>query len=166
MKSLSFTIRQASKPDESFLREMLYHSLHVPENSSPLPRDVVTQPEIAKYVEGWGRNGDLGFIAVDSGKDEPMGAAWLRLFTESEQGYGYVDDETPELGLAVLPEHRGRGVGSALLKRLLEAAGGLYDSISLSVSADNRAVSLYERMGFKRYRTSGDSLTMLYQLRK
>ena len=132
----------------------------------PLPLDIVNQPEIAKYVEGWGRYGDLGFIAVDSSNNEPVGAAWLRLFTGGEKGYGYVDDSTPELGLAVLPTYRGQGVGSALLKRLLEAARTLYNSVSLSVSADNRAVGLYERMGFKLFSTSGTSVTMLKHLRK
>lgn len=103
----------------------------------------------------------MGFVALDVGGGEPVGAAWLRLLKGDERGYGYVDDETPELGMAVLPEHRGRGIGSALLRRLLESAAAAYRSVCLSVSADNPAVRLYERAGFERVCECGGALTML-----
>ena len=143
---------------------MLYQSLHVPEGGLPFPRDVIDQPEIAKYVSAWGRAGDMGFVAVDAASGELMGAAWLRLFRGDERGYGYVDDETPELGMAVLPEYRGRGVGSGLLRQLLKSAGAVYRSVCLSVSADNPALRLYERAGFERARECGASLTMVKRL--
>jgi ribosomal protein S18 acetylase RimI-like enzyme len=144
---------------------MLYQSLHVPEGGRPFPREVVERPEIAKYVRAWGREGDVGFVAVAAGGGAPLGAAWLRLLKGDEGGYGYVDDETPELGMAVLPEYRGRGVGSELLGRLLESAGEVYRSVCLSVSADNPAVRLYRRAGFERARECGASLTMVKRLR-
>jgi ribosomal protein S18 acetylase RimI-like enzyme len=161
----SHSIRQLSPSDQQFLREMLYQSLHAPEGSPPFPRDVIKRPEIAKYVRAWGRAGDMGVVAVDAGSVEPIGAAWLRLLKGDERGYGYVDDETPELGMAVLPAYRGRGVGSALLGRLLESAGAAYHSVCLSVSADNPAVRLYERAGFERVCVRGSSLTMVRRLR-
>ena len=73
MDSANLIIREASASDEPFLREMLYHSLYVPEGCAPFDRDIVTRPEIAKYVEGWGRSGDLGLIAVDSSSGEAIG---------------------------------------------------------------------------------------------
>ncbi|MGH9901626.1 MAG: GNAT family N-acetyltransferase, partial [Pyrinomonadaceae bacterium] len=160
-----YVIRQLSPADQQLLWEMLYQSLHVPEGESPFPREVVSEREIAKYVEGWGRAGDMGFVAVDSRGGEPVGAIWLRLLAGDEKGYGYVDDETPELGMAVLPEHRGRGVGSNLLRRLLDSAGAVYSSVCLSVSAGNPALRLYERMGFERAGACGTSLTMVKSLR-
>lgn len=144
---------------------MLYQSLYVPPGEAPFPREVLDSPQIAKYVEGWGRGGDIGFVAVDLSSNEPVGAAWLRLLVGREKGYGHVCDETPELGIAVLPAHRGRGVGSALLTRLLEAARAQYDSVSLSVSSHNPAVRLYERLGFQRVAVSDTSITMLKSLR-
>ena len=143
---------------------MLYQSLHVPEGSPPFPRDVIDRPELARYVEAWGRAGDMGFVAVDAGSGEPVGAAWLRLLTGAGRGYGHVDDETPELGMAVLPEYRGRGVGSELLGLLLKSAGAVYRSVCLSVSADNPAVRLYKRAGFELASASGDSLIMVKRL--
>ena len=162
---MSHFIRRLSPSDQQFLREMLYQSLHVPEGSPPFPRDIINGPELAKYVRAWGRAGDMGFVAVDVDSGEPIGAAWLRLLTGDERGYGYVDDETPELGMAVMPGHRGRGVGSELLGRLLQSAGEVYRAVSLSVSADNPAVRLYERAGFERVSECGDSLTMVRRLR-
>ncbi len=106
----------------------------------------------------------MGFVAVDSGSGEPIGAAWLRLLSGDEKGYGYVNDETPELGMAVLPEYRGRGVGSDLLRRLLKSAAGVYRSVCLSVSVDNPAVRLYGRAGFERVCECGASLTMVNRL--
>ncbi|MDQ2938239.1 MAG: GNAT family N-acetyltransferase [Acidobacteriota bacterium] len=164
MPTISHFIRQLSPSDQQFLWEMLYQSLHVPEGSPPVPRDVINRPEIAKYAKAWGRTGDMGFVAVDSGSGEPIGAAWLRLLSGDEKGYGYVNDETPELGMAVLPEYRGRGVGSDLLRRLLKSAAGVYRSVCLSVSVDNPAVRLYGRAGFERVCECGASLTMVNRL--
>ena len=52
---MSIVIRPASRDDEAFLREMLYESLFIGEGETPLARDVVERPEIAKYV-AWGRD--------------------------------------------------------------------------------------------------------------
>ena len=165
MTTTSHSIRRLSPSDQPFLWEMLYQSLHVPEGSPPFPRDITGQPEIAKYVDAWGRAGDLGVVAVEADSGEPIGAAWLRLLSGNERGYGYVDDETPELGMAVVPEYRGRGVGSDMLKHLLESAGAVYRRVSLSVSADNPAARLYRREGFTQVCECGDSLTMVKRLR-
>ena len=165
MESTNLIIREASASDEPFLREMLYHSLYVPDGGASFDRDIVTRPEIAKYVQGWGRSGDLGLIALDSSTDEAVGAVWMRIFSASEKGYGYVGDNIPELGIAVLPEHRGCGVGSALLQALVEIASAAYDAISLSVSTDNPAQRLYLRAGFERVGMCGSSVTMLKRLK-
>ena len=146
--SFNYKIRPATFSDEPFLWEMLYQSLHV-EGQEPFPRDVVTRPEIARYVKDWGRDGDLGFIAVDARSDESIGAVWCRLSSEDDRGFAYLDEETPELGIALWPEYRGQGIGTALLQKLLEAAKKLYPAIALSVSPGNPSIRLYERLGFE-----------------
>jgi ribosomal protein S18 acetylase RimI-like enzyme len=120
----------------------------------------LSTPELGRYVRGWGRPDDVGLLAVDAETGQPVGAAWLRLMTREEAGYGYVDDETPELSIAVLPRYRGKGAGTLLLTRLLGDAERMYKAISLSVSGDNPAVRLYERLGFEAVSSSGTSLTM------
>jgi GNAT superfamily N-acetyltransferase len=63
--------------------------------------------------------------------------------------------------MAVLPEYRGQGVGTRLLGELLRLADGRYGAVSLSVSAENPAVRLYRRWGFREAGNSGSSLTMV-----
>jgi ribosomal protein S18 acetylase RimI-like enzyme len=163
-KAMQFRIREALASDEPFLREMLYQSLHVPEGCAPFDRQILEHPDIAKYVEGWGQPGDLGFIALEANNGEAIAAAWVRLFAEAEPGYGYVDSAIPELSIAVLPEYRNRGIGSALIRHLFTHAQAICSAISLSVSLDNPARRLYERLGFEQVRQDATSVTMLKQL--
>lgn len=90
----------------------------------------------------------------------PVGAAWLRLFKSSNKGFGYVNDETPELTIAVLPDYRSQGIGSQLLTQLFETAQLCYSAVSLSVSPDNPALRLYRRFGFEVMGQGGNSLTL------
>ncbi len=109
------------------------------------------------------RSGDLGFVAEVDG--EPVGAAWLRRWSSDERGYGFVDEATPELSMALLPKYRGRGIGTALLRRLLQEAASAFEAVSLSVSASNAAFRLYERHGFVVVGEPEDrSMTMLKRL--
>ncbi|HYP25923.1 MAG TPA: GNAT family N-acetyltransferase [Blastocatellia bacterium] len=159
-------VRPISPGDEPFLWEMLYHAIYVPEGAPPPPRDILSTPELGRYVRGWGRSGDTGLLAVSAEAAHPIGAVWLRLMPEEEAGYGYVDDETPELSIAMLPGYRGRGAGTLLLTRLLRETEGMYKAISLSVSGDNPALRLYERFGFEVVSDSGMSLIMRRSARR
>jgi len=138
--------RALTAADEPFLWEMLYQALYLPPGQPPYPREILQQPEIACYVQGWGQPHDRGFAALMEGA--PVGAAWLRLLTAERPGYGYVDDDTPELSIAVLSEFRGMGIGSQLLTHLLEQAQALYPAVCLSVSPGNPALRLYQQIGF------------------
>ena len=93
-------------------------------------------------------------IAIENGF--PVGAAWYRLFTAERPGYGFVDEATPELAIAVVPSARGKGVGGALLDALLaRAAEEGHAAISLSVDRTNaRAIELYEPTRLRARRAS------------
>ncbi|MEM8613259.1 MAG: GNAT family N-acetyltransferase [Cyanobacteria bacterium P01_H01_bin.105] len=156
---MKYIIRPLGSGDESFLWEMLYQALHVPEGQPALSREIVHIPELGRYVKGWGREGDCGFLSSNAITSQPMGAVWLRLPIGEHKGYGYVDDSTPELSMAVLPEYRGQGAGTQLLTHLLSSDCGK-SPISLSVSAVNPAVRLYERFGFKVLDRNDESFTM------
>jgi len=59
-------------------------------------------------------------------------------------------DETAHIGrMAILPEHRGKGIGEALLRHLLTEAAVDYDEIRLS--AQEHAIPFYQRSGFHVY---------------
>jgi ribosomal protein S18 acetylase RimI-like enzyme len=118
---------------------------------------------VARYVLNWGRPGDEGLVALDDAN--PVGAAWFRLFPREEAGFGFVDEQTPELTIAVVPSRRGKGFGHELMTGLLERARRAgYDALSLSVAKDSPAVSLYERYGFHAVAEPDDALTMVAKL--
>ena len=116
-------------------------------------------PNWPDHVSGWGHRGDDGVIAVGSG-GEPIGAAWLRLWSELDHGYGFINPLTPELSVAVRSEARRGGIGTQLLRRLLQRADESHEEVSLSVSVQNPAVRLYERLGFRSVAVDGASMTM------
>lgn len=155
---MSLVVRPAARRDVRFLRDMLHHAFYRRERA----RKGEEEPAY-RYVIGWGRPGDAGVVGLDDGF--PVGAAWYRLFTADEPGYGFVDERTPELAIAVVPSRRGRGYGAELLRALLaRAREERYGSISLSVDRDNPARTLYERHGFRVVGEGGNACTMLAQL--
>jgi ribosomal protein S18 acetylase RimI-like enzyme len=118
---------------------------------------------VSRYVRGWGRRGDTAVIALVDGF--PAGAAWFRLFPAAEPGYGFVDEQTPELAIAVVPSKRGHGIGDELLDSLLEKAQAAgYKRISLSVEPGNPARKLYERHRFEVVDEGDDAWTMVASL--
>ena len=161
---MAITIRPLTLADEPFLWEMLYQALYVPAGQPPFPRSILDEPDISRYVQSWGRAGDAGYAAQDG--EQPIGAAWLRLLIGDNRGYGYIDDTTPELSIAVLPAYRDQGVGSTLLAHLLEYAGSLYRAVCLSVMAESRAVRLYRSFGFEVVSEGSTGLTMVKRWRR
>lgn len=153
-------IRTLTQNDQSFLWQMLYEVIYVPEGEPAPARDIIYLPQLACYVERWGGEGDNGYAAVDEISGELCGAVWLRIFTGEYKGFGYVSDGIPELSIAVLKRYRGQGVGTKLMQRILDSNCSL-TPISLSVARASRAVDLYQRFGFKVVHFTDDSYTML-----
>ena len=125
----------------------------------------LADPMLERYHSDWGREGDAGVIAeLDR---EPVGAAWYRLFTAEQPGYGFVDEKTPELGIAVVPLHRRKGIGHTLLRALMvQAREDGYQALSLSVAVHNRSRMMYERAGFEQVRevAEGENWVMRAEL--
>ena len=124
---------------------------------------ILSAPNHARYVLGWGRRGDVGFVAEES--SAAVGAAWYRLFLPSEDSYGFVAPDVPELSIGVASEYRRRGIGRLLLQRLLvEARNQGYRAVSLSVEPANFALCLYESEGFEVVGGVGGAQTMVREL--
>ena len=147
-------IRGGDATDVAFLRDMLRHAYYWrwgDPDTAELP--------VSRYVEGWGRPGDRALIAIDG--FQGVGAAWYRLFAASAPGYGFVDEETPELTIAVVPSCRGRGLGHELHTALLDdARGDGFAAVSLSVEPENPALQLYESYGFAKVSELGEAWVM------
>jgi ribosomal protein S18 acetylase RimI-like enzyme len=150
-------IRKGSAGDVPFMRSMLAHAYAWRVNA--FEADI----PLSRYVDNWGRPGDVAVIAHETGNR--VGAAWLRLFRQSEPGYGFVDENTPELSIAVVPSRRRHGLGQELMDALLEAARAAgHGAVSLSVEADSAAVGFYERNGFTHVREQDGGLVMQKRL--
>ncbi len=118
---------------------------------------------VGRYVDRWGRPGDTALVLIE--RFRPVGAAWYRLFEASAPGYGFVDEQTPELTIAVVPSCRGKGYGDQLLTALLDRArADGYGRISLSVEPDNPAIALYRRHGFETVTSRGGACVMVAEL--
>jgi ribosomal protein S18 acetylase RimI-like enzyme len=162
---MAYSLRALSVKDEPILWEMLMLAAHEVSLAT-----VKATPALARYVQNWGRQGDVGVVALS--QETAIGAAWLRLWPEDDRGYGYFAQAVPELAIAVLPDHRAQGVGTALLKQTLKIAQTAFPAVSLSTRADNPAIRLYQRAGFVKVagsevinRTGGGSFTMVRDLR-
>jgi ribosomal protein S18 acetylase RimI-like enzyme len=160
----SLSIMPLVADDLPFLRAMLYEAAFWRRTAdAPSLAVALDDPALALYVRGWGRPGDEGLIARAGTR--PVGAVWVRRFGAAEHGYGYVDERTPELSIAVADGHRGRGLGQCLLASMLAQLRlrGVAQ-VSLSVETDNPARHLYERLGFTRTQTFEGAVTMVRTL--
>ena len=124
---------------------------------------VLAHPQVVVFHEGWGRPGDTALVAEENGRR--LGVVWYRLFTEAEHGAGYVDEETPELAVAVVDGSRSRGIGRRLMEAVHERAhdDGI-SRISLSVDPDNPARRLYEALGYVEYEPADGNGRMILEL--
>ena len=145
-------IRPATKDDVQFLKKMLYEAARWNPDWPREPiEEVLANPVLVRYHQSWGREGDGGVVA------EVDAAAWYRLFTAEDPGYGFVDDKIPELSIAVVPLHRRKGIGEALLRScMVQAREEGFQALSLSVAVHNRSRMMYERAGFEPVREEAE----------
>ena len=147
---MNINIRKAKKEDLPFLLKILYYAALWNSNEKNPPFETVSSiPEIKKILSGWGKKGDTAIIAKST-KKQRIGAAWFRYWTSENHSFGFVDENTPEIGMAVLPEFRRKGVGHQLLKELIaKATEHNASALSLSVAKNNPAALLYKEKGFE-----------------
>ena len=70
-------------------------------------------------------------------------------------------DEIRIVDIMILPEMRGRGIGTATLREILSIARGQGKPVLLNVNLTNHgAIRLYERLGFRRIRSDEVQLLM------
>jgi ribosomal protein S18 acetylase RimI-like enzyme len=139
------------KPTLYFLRsseqKIATDMLHYAARLDDARKTLQEVPKLAMYEKYYGLNGtDLGLYAL--GGHDIYGAAWIRLLREFDDAEAFIDEQTPVLNIAVKPQFRGQGVGSLMLEQLIAEAGALYESMSVAVVKESRAVSFFERFGF------------------
>lgn len=142
---MDFIIR-ALRPDEyPLLEDFLYEAIFIPEGAEKPPREIIEQEELQVYIKDFGKRKDDRCLAAECG-GEIVGACWVRIMDD----YGHIDDETPSFAISLYEEFRGRGIGTELMRRMLELlkAEG-YSRASLAVQKENYAVKMYKNIGFR-----------------
>lgn len=137
----SVTLRPAADEDRSFMLSV-YASVREPElEASGLPREqwgpfVEHQFEAQSQAYANYRDTSFEVVLVDG---EPAGRLIVARWPE----------ELRVVDIALLPEHRGRGVGGELMRSLLAEADERGVKASIHVERFNPAQRLYTRLGFR-----------------
>lgn len=156
----AYTVRKMTSTEYGALADFTYQAIFIPDGVVAPPKTIVNTPELRIYYDKFGQLPlDTAFAAEFKGK--VVGAAWARIIND----YGHVNDDTPSVAIAVLEDHRGKGVGTALLEKLLAELGHFgISAASLSVQKENPAVHLYERLGFVTVKETEEEFVMLVRL--
>ncbi|MBN1965214.1 MAG: GNAT family N-acetyltransferase [Anaerolineae bacterium] len=155
-------LRDVQAADLPFLREMLYEAVFwLACADRPSFEEGLAYPEVNKILADWGaRDGDTAVVAAIAAT--PIGAAWYRCWADDSSIRGYVDAVTPVVVIGVHRDYRHQGAGKHLLDGLIDrAARQSIQQISLCVSKDNYAITLYRQKGFVEYADTGDSFVMV-----
>ena len=153
-------IRKLSAEEHALLKDFLYEAIFIPEGVEAPPRDIVERPELRIYYDDFG-TGPADHCLVAEADGRVVGAVWTRIMHD----YGHVDDETPSFAISLYKEYRGKGIGTALMRRmlgLLKEQG--YKKVSLAVQKANYAVRMYKHVGFETIDENEEEFIMVCRL--
>ena len=153
-------IRPLLNSEVEVLEEFLYQAIFIPEGVEAPPRCIIENPDLQVYIEGFGsRETDSALVAEIDG--HVVGAVWTRIMND----YGHIDNQTPSFAISLLPEYRSQGIGTKLMKHMLQLLKEKgFAQASLSVQKENYAANLYLKLGFKIINETDEEYLMLIKL--
>ena len=156
----AYVIRPLRRDETEVLKDFLYEAIFVPEGMEPPDRDILEKPELRVYTDGFGtRKGDNCLVADMDGR--VVGAVWTRIMDD----YGHVDDETPSFAISLYRAYRGKGIGTAMTRDMLDLLRQQgYHKASLAVQKANYAVRMYEAVGFQTVDENEEEYIMVCEL--
>ena len=141
---MDYRIREIRENEYCILSEFLYEAIFIPEGTEKPPKSIIEQPELQVYIADFGKSDDWCLVAEV--KEKIVGAVWVRIMND----YGHIDDETPSFAISLYEEYRNMGIGTALMRDMLEFLKNKgYRRTSLSVQKVNYAVRMYQKVGFE-----------------
>ncbi len=156
-----YNIRPMNYNETALLNDFLYEAIFIPEGVQAPPKDIIYQPELQVYVADFGAHeDDICFLAeVD---EAVVGAVWVRVMDD----YGHIEDGVPSFAISLYKEYRGRGIGTALMKRMLQALRERgYEKASLAVQKANYAVKMYQSVGFEIMDENEEEYIMVWRVK-
>jgi len=153
-------LREIRESEYCLLKDFLYEAIFIPEGVEPPAKEITEQPELKLYYEDFGTGrADRCIVAEDDGR--VIGAVWTRIMND----YGHVDDDTPSFAISLYKEYRGKGIGTELMKQMLELLGkDGFKRASLAVQKANYAVRMYEKVGFRTVDETNEEYIMVCDL--
>ena len=135
------TLRRSTAADRALL-EAVYGSTRETELAlvpwdDAAKRAFVTQ-QFAAQDKHYRENYPSATLDVIEADGEPAGRLYVH----------WGDADIRIMDIALLPEFRGRGIGTRLLRELLDAGRANRRSVSIHVERGNPARRMYERLGF------------------
>lgn len=154
-------IRPILPEEVTALDDFLYEAIFVPQGVDPPPRSIIENDDLQVYVRDFGKSPhDHCLVAECDGNI--VGAVWVRIMED----YGHFDNQTPSLAIALFKEYRNRGIGTQLLRQMLDLLRQEgYRQVSLSVQKENNALRMYQRAGFEVVADKGEELLMIVHLK-
>ena len=142
---MDYKIRNLKQNEVNVLNTFLYEAIFIPDGVDAPPYEIIKQPELQVYVTDFGKKkSDICFVAEANHKI--VGAVWVRIMND----YGHVDNETPSFAISLFPEYRNHGIGTALMKSMIDLLKAeKYKQASLAVQKANYAVNMYKNVGFE-----------------
>lgn len=155
-------IRPIKNNEIPLLIDFLYESIFQGNAEHLIPRTVIQQPEIWKYIDRFGEMDDDHCLVAEI-EGYIVGAVWVRKIS----AFGFIEKNIPEFAISIYPEYRKQGIGTQLMKSmllLLKEKG--YEKVSLSVQKDNYAAEMYKKIGFEIYKENDQEYIMIYRFDK
>ena len=111
---MDYRIREIRENEYYVLSEFLYEAIFIPVGMEKPPKAIIEQPELQVYIADFGKSDDWCLVAEV--KEKIVGAVWVRVMDD----YGHIDDETPSFAMSLYEEYRNMGIGTALMRDMLE----------------------------------------------
>ncbi len=142
---MNYLIRPISINEHGLLKDFLYEAIFIPKGVEAPPKEIIDRPELQVYIKNFGeQKGDYCLVAELDQKI--IGAVWVRIMDD----YGHINDETPSFAISLYKEYRNHGIGTALIKAMLDLLKNEnYHQASLAVQKANYAVKMYKKVGFQ-----------------
>lgn len=158
---MKYIIRQMHTSEYPLLDDFLYEAIFQRDQTNLLPKSIIKKPELQIYTKNFGKYQDDYCLCAEM-DGNIVGAVWVR----NIKGFGSIDNITPEFSISLYKDYRGQGIGTEMMKKMLEhlkSAG--YSIASLSVQKDNYAVKMYQKVGFQIIDDNEEDYIMLHYLK-
>ena len=110
-----YIIRPFTPADLPLMEEFLYQAIFQRPGTPVIPRSELEKPSIRVYIDRFGEYPDDHCLCAEL-DGAVVGMVWVR----NIKGFGSIDETTPEFAISLLPDARGKGIGTALMRAMLK----------------------------------------------